>query len=296
MAFKIQSRDTAQVPALQSVWFEPDIDILVAGLGGVGVLTGCAVTAQGSPNMTLAVAAGSIRIASGATVAVAGGNVTIGAADATNPRIDLVSVSDAGVKTVTAGTAAASPKPPAVPSGHVALAMVAVEATDTAIENAEITDKRVSLASAGGSILQLDYALATDVSALAAAEDTWVDVITNQSFDVDDAASLVEIVVRGSAFLNAADPACILNTRLVIDSAGTPITKMLSGTYTEVSGGRPNPFTGAVPVYLSGLSVATHTVKIQFKRKNSTGSPTFYCRASTVAEEFLFMQVVEHRA
>jgi hypothetical protein len=40
-----------------------DIDILTAGIAGDGVVTGCAVTGQGSPNMTLASAAGTVRIA-----------------------------------------------------------------------------------------------------------------------------------------------------------------------------------------------------------------------------------------
>jgi hypothetical protein len=115
-------------------------------MAGTGVLSGCEVTAQGSPDMTVAVAAGYIQATPGAApVAVTSGNATITAADATNPRIDLVTASAAGVKTVTNGTAAASPKPPALPSGHVALAMIYVAANDTAINTGEITDKRVIL-------------------------------------------------------------------------------------------------------------------------------------------------------
>lgn len=143
MPFTIQSDDVAAVPARQSIWYDVDIAILVAGLAGTGVLTGCAVTAQGTPAMTLAVAAGTIQPSAGvAAVTVTGGNVTITAADGTHPRIDLVSASAAGVKTVTAGTPATDPKPPALPSGSIALAMVDVPAADTAIETAQITDKR----------------------------------------------------------------------------------------------------------------------------------------------------------
>ena len=65
-----------------------DIDILVAGQGGDGVVSGCAVTAQGSPDMTVAVAGGVVKIGT-TVVAVTSGNVTIGTADSTNPRIDL---------------------------------------------------------------------------------------------------------------------------------------------------------------------------------------------------------------
>lgn len=122
-----------------------DIDILVAGLNGVGVVSGCAVTAQGTPDMTCAVAAGITRNADGTTATVATGNVTITAANATNPRLDLVVVSSSGVKSVTAGTAAASPVFPAIPANSVVLAAVYVPANDTAIAANQITDKRVVL-------------------------------------------------------------------------------------------------------------------------------------------------------
>ncbi len=151
MPFIIQGQDVAAVPATQSPWYEADIAILVAGIAGTGVLTGCGVTAQGTPDMTVAVASGTIQPSAGASaITVTGGNLTITTADATNPRIDLVSASAAGVKTVTDGTAAASPKPPDLPSGHVALAMIDVPASATAITTAQITDKRAMVFAATG--------------------------------------------------------------------------------------------------------------------------------------------------
>jgi len=145
MPFTIPNNDVA-FNANQSIIMETDLSILTAGLAGVGVVSGCGVTAQGSPDMTVAVAAGVVRVASGLLIAVTAGNGTITTADATNPRIDLVSSSDTGTKTVTAGTAAANPKAPDLPSGHVALAMVYVPANDTTIASNQITDKRVLLA------------------------------------------------------------------------------------------------------------------------------------------------------
>lgn len=121
-----------------------DLDILVAGMGGTGVVAGCAVTAQGSPDMTVAVAAGTIRV-NRTLVLVTAGNVTIGTADGTNPRIDLITVNDAGTKACTAGTAAASPVFPSIPSNSVVLAAVYVPASDTTIATNQITDKRVML-------------------------------------------------------------------------------------------------------------------------------------------------------
>jgi hypothetical protein len=164
VTFTIPDNDVS-ASANQSRWFQTDIDILAAGVAGTGVLTGCAVTAQASPDMTVAVAAGTIQPSAGAAaVVVAAGNVTIGTADATNPRLDLVSASAAGVKTVTAGTAAVAPKPPALPAGHAALAVVYVPATDTTMASNQITDKRVMIEASGvpNSLPVIDVALRVD--------------------------------------------------------------------------------------------------------------------------------------
>src|SRR3990167_8658488 len=107
-----------------------DIDILVAALKGDGVISGCAVTAQGTPDMTVAVASGTIIIA-GATIAVSGGDVTITAAAGTNPRFDLVVENNAGTKSAVAGAANANPCFPAIPASSVVLAAVYVPASDT---------------------------------------------------------------------------------------------------------------------------------------------------------------------
>lgn len=121
-----------------------DLDIVVAGVAGTGVVSGCAVTAQGAPDMTLAVASGVVKVGA-VVVAVSAGNVTITAAHATNPRFDLVVVDNAGTKSVTAGTAAASPSFPAIPANSVVLAAVYVPATDTAIQSNQLVDKRMIL-------------------------------------------------------------------------------------------------------------------------------------------------------
>lgn len=140
MPFVPNSGDAAFAP--QARLFAADLDVLVNGLARTGVLTGCAVTAQAVPNMTVAVAAGTAMI-NGGPVSVAAGNVTISAADATNPRIDLVCVDTSGTKSAIAGTPAASPVMPAIPSTSVVLAAVYVPAADAAINSNQITDKRV---------------------------------------------------------------------------------------------------------------------------------------------------------
>lgn len=137
------------------------------------------VTAQGSPNMTVNVAAGWASIlssTSNAGVYIAYNDATvvlnITAADATNPRKDIVvaTVSDAYYSgstntvalAVIAGTASASPTPPSTPSNSILLATIAVAANTTTISSGNITDGRVvttsnlingiSLPLAGGSL------------------------------------------------------------------------------------------------------------------------------------------------
>lgn len=117
-----------------------DIDMLTIGMRGDGVISGCGVTAQGTPDMTVAVAAGMIVYGHIGAIVTAG-NVTITTADATNPRFDLVVVNNSGTKSVTAGTPAASPVFPAIPADSIVLATVYVPANDTAIQSNQITDK-----------------------------------------------------------------------------------------------------------------------------------------------------------
>jgi hypothetical protein len=141
MPFTIPNTADASDPS-QAQIDKVDFDILIAGDLLTGVISGCAVTAQGAPDMTVAVAAGSIAI-SGVPVVVTGGNVTITAANATNPRFDLVVVDNTGVKSATAGVAAAVPIFPAIPANSVVLAAVFIPANDTAINANQIVDKRV---------------------------------------------------------------------------------------------------------------------------------------------------------
>jgi hypothetical protein len=126
---------------IQSVLFQEDLDILVAGLAGIDcVLSGLAVT--GGADMTPAVAKGAV-LSNRAMFAIAAADVTITAADATNPRLDLIVVNSAGALAVRAGTAAAQPKPPVRTANDVVIAMVYVPPNDTSIETTKCIDKRV---------------------------------------------------------------------------------------------------------------------------------------------------------
>ena len=140
MAFNIPNQVAAAF-ARQAAWHSSDIDALVAALAGDGVLSGLAGAAQGSPDMTVAIAAGQARV-QGYFPFYAGGNATITTADATNPRIDIISIDYNGAITVTAGTAAAAPVAPALPANNALLAQVYVSAGVTAIGSNRIIDKR----------------------------------------------------------------------------------------------------------------------------------------------------------
>jgi hypothetical protein len=126
----------------QARFFASDIQIMTQAPSLSGIKSGCAVTAQGSPNMTLAVASGVLYWLN-AEVTVTAGNVTITTAHATLDRIDLVVASSTGVKSVVAGTAATIPTQPALGATSVALAQVYVPAADTAIGATQVKDRRV---------------------------------------------------------------------------------------------------------------------------------------------------------
>jgi hypothetical protein len=132
---------------LQSILWQEELEVLVAGLSGIDcVLFGLDVT--GGADMTPAVAKGAV-LSNRTMFAVAAADVTITAADATNPRLDLIVVTSAGALAVRAGTPAefvegtSAPKPPARTANDVVIAIVYVPANDTAIATTQIIDKRI---------------------------------------------------------------------------------------------------------------------------------------------------------
>ena len=130
----------------QSIMFAENYNILVAGLSGIDcVLSGCAVTAQGSPDMTVAVAKGAV-LSNGVLRAVAAANATITAANGSNPRFDLVVITSAGAIAVRAGTPAVDPKPPSRTANDVVIATVYIPAAGITIQTSQITDRRVERA------------------------------------------------------------------------------------------------------------------------------------------------------
>jgi len=115
--------------------------IIVAAFGGTGIVSGCQVSAQSTPNMTVAVAAGQVAIGT-AIANVVAGNVTILAADPTNPRFSLICADATGTLSSVPGVAAAAPVFPD-PAGKCVLAAVRVPAGATSINSQKIVDKRI---------------------------------------------------------------------------------------------------------------------------------------------------------
>jgi hypothetical protein len=127
--------------------YRSDIRALGLGMQGDGVLRGLGCAQQGSPDMTVAVAAGMVRIG-GYFAFVPAASVTITAAHATLHRMDLVVCDWNGVLSVVAGTPAPATAvsgnviPPLIPDNSVPLAQVYVPPAATAITTALIWDRR----------------------------------------------------------------------------------------------------------------------------------------------------------
>jgi hypothetical protein len=102
---------------------------------------------QATPNMTVAVEAGSLIYAAMLTTQTAQNTGTIVAPSSPNSRIDRV-VIDAytGAVVVMTGTPGVSPVASAITDGHLPVCQVLIPYTATAITNSMITDERVPLA------------------------------------------------------------------------------------------------------------------------------------------------------
>lgn len=153
-----------------------------------------------------------------------------------------------------------------------------------------------SPAGTAGTSLLLTYNLASDISNQAITAATAYDMIANQNFTVAGTGSIIEVNVRGFAFLNSTATNQVM-TRININSGGTPIIHYFGGgnNTNGTANTRPNILAGG-SVFISGLTAATHTIKVQVV---STGNDNLYCRASTngptTGAEFLTVQVVEHK-
>lgn len=193
---------------IQSILFQEDLEVLVAGISGLDcVLSGLVVT--GGVDMTPAVAKGAV-LSNGVMFAVAAADVTITAADATNPRLDLIVVTSAGALAVRAGTAAAAPKPPNRTANDVVIASVYVPANDTAIGTSQIKDRRVMRQRGPLCIYKTTAAETTNTTAAA------VNILdkTNGGVSIPNglflAPRMLRVTIGGNILLNSGTPTLTL--------------------------------------------------------------------------------------
>lgn len=190
------------------------------------------------------------------------------------------------------------------PATWAAVGGVAVDAEDVAYDNGTsglaATDVQAALdeiaagaGGGGGVVLQLDYRAVADLhNGTAVSAATWTDIIGNENFDVDDAGSIVEIAIGGMVMLKStAGGSANVGVRFVVDSAGTPVTKVIGGSIIQTISTYDNVFGGVQPVKLTGLSAGTHTIKPQVYCHLAAD---LVCRPTTVPDrESLYMQVTE---
>ncbi len=124
--------------------YHVELNTIIDAQNENGVLEGIEITAQGTPSMTLDVSAGQCVVDKELYEEASATTVTIGAAHATLPRMDIVCYdTSAGAAATTAGTAAATPLPPNIPAGDLLLAVVNVPAAATVIVTGNIIDERI---------------------------------------------------------------------------------------------------------------------------------------------------------
>jgi len=120
-----------------------DFDILMLGMQGYSVISGLDIVQDTGSNMNVKTnTAGTALVAGVVRKLEAAVTATIGTADATNPRFDLICITNSDTLVVVAGTAAAEPVFPAIPANRTVLAAVYIPANDTEITTAQVTDKR----------------------------------------------------------------------------------------------------------------------------------------------------------
>lgn len=186
--------------------------------------------------------------------------------------------------------------------------VVTSKIADNNVTTAKINDSAVTTAKINNLAVTTDKIAdsAVGVSRLAAVESTdlfngtsitastWTDFKGNQNFTVDNANSTILVSINGRASMGAAAGAAgNLSSRIVIDSAGTPITRSIGGGgASATSSNYFNPFQSGGFVIITGLSAGTHTIKTQVYA--SFASCVLYCRCSTLPDiEFFSTNVLE---
>ncbi len=128
----------------ESAW--PDalhFDVLKAAYDLNGILDGCAIS-DGSTGLEVDIAVGCVVI-DGVAKTVAAQTVTLAAAHATLPRLDLMTVNTSGTLVANVGTPLAVPVYVAIPPSEVVVGTVLVAATATALTDDDINNTQINL-------------------------------------------------------------------------------------------------------------------------------------------------------
>lgn len=223
---------------------EPDSgDFQALGDRKTGVISGCLVAANSTPDQTVTVTNGEV-ISNGVfrTLVAGSGSTTslsLGQGTAGSARFDIVVINSAGVLTARTGTAGSNPTFPTLEDGDVFLAAVyRASGTSDIITSTRIIDKRVITPS---------NAVRTGTGAPGSSLGTVGDIYINTSVSSSTGQSQVYIKTTSSLWENLAEYVAVSTTNTANNivqrdgsgnfSAGT-ITANLTGTATAA------PWTG----------------------------------------------------
>ena len=140
MSWKIPNKQVASYP-IQAKVFDSALKDLVLARMGTGVINGCSVSVSSA--MTLTVATGNVMFGGSLPVAVATGSVTLAAnANPSLGRVDIVQVTNAGIKGVVAGELSVEPVEPDLADNAVKLCAVYVPPSTTTLTDLMVSDRR----------------------------------------------------------------------------------------------------------------------------------------------------------
>lgn len=245
---------------------------------GIATPTDLAVTQNGTPNMTVLVATGQVAIPGseatyqGTYLCENRGSlaVTISAADATNPRRDLIvaRVRDAGYSGATnsfaieavTGTAAASPVDPTVPANSWVLARVAVAAAATSITNANITDMRSTYSSS-------QYGLMATAGGTIICTSTTRPAAPFEGMNIYETDTDLKQTYTGSAWVPTAQLGAWTSYTPTLTQSGAVTKTVTSSSYTKV--GRTVTYQFVLTVTGSGTGANAVTVSLPFTAANT---------------------------
>lgn len=145
----IQYAEAAEITELQAA-LKAFIGAWTAAIGGTGSfivgdpVNSLAVVEQSVPNMTVKVQIGGGMVSGQPVSLFAEASTGTITAPVSDPRRDLIQISQAGVVSVVTGTPAGSPTTPSASADNMALAYVTVNPGDTSLVTADITDLRTA--------------------------------------------------------------------------------------------------------------------------------------------------------